>query len=512
MRPFISFIRSRAGLILLLTLIVHSLYSSLFVIFHQDNARDVALSAQYIEQGQYIVGYGPKVSVWNFKLSPFYYQLHTIVSLMTGNQPLAMKWLTTILESFTPVLLYVLLKEVVTKNKATVLALLYAVSPFLIAFATTSWNPDMIPFFSTLSLVGWLYYLRKNKSWGVVIAIVSVTITIHLHYQSVVLLLFPGFVFLWKLLRKELDIRPWLVGSLIALVITAPYFAAEIKNNWENTRQIVTYFTSEHTRYYDSVSKPAYILSFIPSFLERIIIEENARWRLGQVLFFTSMPIFGWYAVTKRKVHFWFFLYFMTVVIMLRVYKGIKLDYYMSTLFIFPFFLLAYLWRYSKYTIFIVALFFGLAVSNLLGKQPRNDLRDLEVKIDYLKQAVGDQNVRIFFHNDDEINTYAYLLLQNPDIHIVTEGTAVLEVCDGQERRGCQWHGYATCLEDRTHTYMSLLKASGSHVEVMTPGVDARFVLTTYQQEPVIPKYRPYEFEYDASHGNDTLLPAAFTW
>ena len=100
----------------LLIFISHLILAYFYNPFSQDTARDLVVVSQHFQQHQPIFIYGPKASVGNFYLPPAYYQIHYILSLLTGNHPYTMKWFTVLLESFTPIILYLILSLISMYN------------------------------------------------------------------------------------------------------------------------------------------------------------------------------------------------------------------------------------------------------------------------------------------------------------------------------------------------------------------------------------------------------------
>lgn len=70
--------------------------------FAQDQGRDLMIMQDFARYGVIFVDYGPKASVDDFYLPPFFYQIHYWVDLLSGSWPLAMKWVVTLIESFSP--------------------------------------------------------------------------------------------------------------------------------------------------------------------------------------------------------------------------------------------------------------------------------------------------------------------------------------------------------------------------------------------------------------------------
>ncbi|MCL4364297.1 glycosyltransferase family 39 protein, partial [Patescibacteria group bacterium] len=155
-----------------------------FISYHQDQVRDLFYVKQHFEQGKLIL-LGPKASVGNFFLPPFWYYLMSIAYVFSKS-PLAPAALTAILSSFGTVIIFVFVKDFFDEKMAFPAAILYAVSPLSIEYSRFAWNPNPIPFFVLLTFFFLYRFLfKKDKSsfyWGTV----SANLAFQLHYQGLV--------------------------------------------------------------------------------------------------------------------------------------------------------------------------------------------------------------------------------------------------------------------------------------------------------------------------------------
>lgn len=439
--------------------------------FSQDTARDLVLTANNIERKNFFPGYGPKASVGNFYLLPAYYQTHLVLSLLTDNHPFTMKFFVIVLESMTPILLYLILKELKFDKKITLgLAFLYTISPLVTIFASFAWNPNTLPFFSSLALLLMIRYLKYGEKIKLIFLPLLYCLAIHLHLQAVVLLLFFAIFNLYVLLKRRSDYKFLIIGYFIALLTILPYLMTELQNNWPNTQAIIHYFSAEHSQYFDRVSKPAFILTFIPAFIERVVSHQEFPYHyLGRLIFILPLIILPLgilktiiqrkkLLIVKEDLDLIVLLYFLSILMMLRIYKGDKIDYYMSTLFVLPSIFLAYIYRFNKIlTIFLIAVGIFTA-GNYYAKLERSDqYADRQLIVDFIEKEANLNPVQLLFYNYDDINTFSYLLEQN-DIDIDQESLLLVEFCP--KITNCS-SSAELCRDSRQLVYTSLLKESG---------------------------------------------------
>lgn len=478
-------------------------YAANVVNFTQDQARDVVLMDQFRQEKKLFVNYGPKASVGNFYLAPFYYQLHYFISFFTGNHPLTMHYVTTFVESFTPFVLLLILARFFDKKSSYVAATLFAFSPLVTIFATFAWNPNMIPFLSTLSLYLLLRYDAEKKWWQVVGGTLFIALAVHLHYQAVVLLPFLAFYFVF--VGRKLHLwRHLLLAIILASVTMLPYFLGELANNWQNTRQIVAFFTSEHSKYFDRVSKPEFVLTFIPQFFERIFFKESFGWMkviVGRLVFFAGFFLLFIKALKNKKLLL-VLIYFISILIMMRVYKGDKLDYYMSTLFIAPYFLMATLLHFKKFFIGLVLLIAWLAGGQYALVTPKNQLNELMAAINFINHNVDGSAANFVFHDDNYVNIFSYGLKRYSTLKHDPNSSNVVDVCYGLQR--CNWDGNLWCADDRGYTFMALFREAAKYKAGASFVTYDAFSLNIGEADPkVVPNYEISL--YDNAYGSDLL-------
>ena len=421
--------------IFVVSLIVRTWYASTHLVFENDMARDALVIQQALDSGNWLIGYGPKTSVGNFYTAPFYYHLHLLLSAVTNNHPLTMTIFVILVEALTPLVLFMVVRFFLSARSAAAVALLFAVGYLPVTFGTRAWNPTMIPFFSTLSLLGWLQYLGNRKQWGIVVGLVAAAIVFYLHFQAVVLFLFAASVFGYSLWHDRSSYPQWLLAGICILLTLFPYILVEYRDNWSNTLHIWSYYTTEHSEYYDRVSKPDYVLSFFPSFIERLTFgKENTGLLYGRLLFFggftsvlfwlraewvrLSRPkLAAFLRVKKVRVFVLICVYLLSIFIMLRAYKGDKLDYYLSVLFILPALLSALvLHLLPRIGLFFVGLSMLFSLNALVAVPQFNQLAEIEEIFSQLR-SFEQSGVQFLFADERIAHSFGYHINRDfPDI------------------------------------------------------------------------------------------------
>ncbi len=432
------------SLLLTISLIWRVSASATHTSFSQDAARDVWLTKQLALNNEWIVAYGPKTSIGNFNLPPLYNQMHLIFATITNHHPLTMKWVITVLESLTPVMLYLILKRIAKPELAILGSIIYLFSVQPSVFGTTAWNPNLIPLLATTTLYGAIKVLvDKSHSWILVIC-VTASWAMQLHFQAAVLLPFMISIFLisvWKR-RSWQTLGYWFGGGLLAFLFISPYLWAEINSNWYNSRQMLVFFTTEHSQYYDRISKPAYVVTFFPKFLERVTFGfELYKNVIGYLLYIFGFIYLGLTVIKKRSLpHVLVIFYLLSIMISLRIFKGDKHDYYLSLLFPMASILLVSAVssiKKSKIGVSVLLIIIFMIGVKQSFWQPTNDVHELQKSIEMLEQVSPSQNIRLLFHDADLINTLFYGLNEYSDLVVDQTSPVVVDVCLSKEI--CRW-------------------------------------------------------------------------
>lgn len=217
-----------------------------FIAYHQDQVRDLIYIKDHFDKGEMIL-LGPKASVGNFFLAPFWYYLMSATYLFS-HSPVAPASMVALLNAIAAPLIYFFCRRFFNEKIAVVSALLYAVSPFSIEYSRFAWNPNPIPFFTIISLYFlYLYLDNRNKIQKnfIYFAVIFANLTFQLHYQGFLLVIA---VFLFPLFKK--DWKRLIISSLIFMLMLSPFFFYEIKNNYPNLKEIFSFLgrtTSGHS-------------------------------------------------------------------------------------------------------------------------------------------------------------------------------------------------------------------------------------------------------------------------
>lgn len=410
----IRWLRNNAGTVCLIFLLGLGAYLRLYKIseymtFLGDEGRDMLVVKHMIVDHKFTL-LGPTASVGGFFLGPIYYYFMLPFVWAWRLDPTGAAVMVALAGIATIYLIYRVGRDFYDEWVGLVAASLYAVSPVVIAYSRSSWNPNLVPLFST-----WLMYLLwsfvvnkkyKNLFWiGVILGI-----GLQLHYLF--LFLFP-IVGVWFFMfgREKKLLTYYGLGIVGFLIGYGPFLAFEIRHGFPNTLSII--------RFIGQGQDTGFVLSTFISTISDVSIRLFGRllYRLPQPELWRNVPQsikllweigikFSLYAsigvliayighvmrfpsASKSKVIFsWYlssillFLWLFIPLVLFGLYKKGIYDYYFGIFFALPFILVGILFRIlgiSRIGAIVSLLLFGfIFYFNWLGRPyinpPNNQL------------------------------------------------------------------------------------------------------------------------------------------
>lgn len=318
-----------------------------YMTFLGDEGRDVLVVKHMIVDHDLTL-LGPTASVGGFYLGPIYYYFMVPFLWFWNLDPTGPAIMVALFGVATTYCMYIAGRDFFSKKAGLVAASLYAVSPLAIAMSRSSWNPNVVPFFSTLLIyLLWRSIAKKEYRQLFWIGVIG-GIGLQLHYLFLFLF---GVVFVWYLAtgrRREL-VRFYALGIAGVIVGFSPFLAFEFLKGFPNTQTIIRYLGSgEDTGF--SLLRAAGTVSEVtfrlfgrlifrlpqPEVWENLATLPKLLWLTGvRTAIFVSL---GALVVLRKNVAATLLLvWYIVVVILFGFYKGPIYDYYFGIFFALPF-------------------------------------------------------------------------------------------------------------------------------------------------------------------------------
>lgn len=357
--------------------------------FLGDEGRDVLVVYNILHGDLTLLG--PTASVGGFFLGPIYYYFMAPFLWLFNYSPLGPAVMVALFGVATVILIYKIGKEFFSTSVGLIASLFYAVAPLIIIHSRSSWNPNVVPFFSLLTLYTIYKALNRNTQRLFILGGFLLGITMQLHYLA----LFLGIIIsiyvvlsrrsLSKSLKDHISI---FIGFLVGW---SPFLAFEVRHGFPNIISLFNFVF--HSGYTGGNSDFFKIITDVSSRLfGRLVTNFPSP---EKIELYTKMDITVWYYFTlflgvasvllliikwhkAYKEHSLDFSKYNLLLIWLIVgvglfgfYKKPIYDYYFGFMFPLPFFIvgifLANLWKSRFGKIFSLLILLFILWLNYLG-------------------------------------------------------------------------------------------------------------------------------------------------
>lgn len=352
------------GLILFLASFLRLYRISDYMTFLGDEGRDV-LIVRHILEGKFTL-LGPTSSVGGFFLGPIYYYLMAPFLWLFKYNPAGPAVMVALFGIATVWFTYKIGSEFFNKKAGLIAALLCSVSPVVIAYSRSSWNPNLMPFFSLLTLYTLYKGVKDKKSYLFFLSGLFLGVTMQLHYLATFLMvIFYVYIFYSDLVIYKSLLRIKQLPKILAqyfytiigfLIGFSPFLAFEVRHGYPNIRSIFNFVF--HSK---DVTAGGNFFAIIGSVFFRLFGRLMVGFPFEQLpkdfsLNLQSLPIiilavfgvgvfvFEYFSILKKRdekvlklslIFTWFFL----GVIFFGLYKKPIYDYYFEFIFPLPFLL-----------------------------------------------------------------------------------------------------------------------------------------------------------------------------
>lgn len=346
-----------------------------YMTFLGDEGRDAIVMREMI-LGNHFPLIGPGTSIGNMYLGPLYYYLMAPALAVFSQSPAGPSIFVAVIGLMTIGLLWWIVRQWTGRTAALIVSALYAVSPTIITYSRSSWNPNVMPFFALLTIYSvWKVSALGYWRWAVIGAI-SFAFVLNSHYLG--LILAPVIALFFFFSKKSPSTPRYIAISVAAFIfLMSPLFFFDLRHDWLNTKAMTLFFTDRQT----TVNLKAYkaIPNLWPIWLDFNTSMLSAKDKtIGIVSAITVPVLLIMFAIKnsqrlRSKDFLLIFTWLGVGLVGLGLYKQHIYDHYMG--FIFPaiFILLAYCldnFLQNKITAKITFLVFAFLLFHNLSRTP----------------------------------------------------------------------------------------------------------------------------------------------
>ncbi len=404
-----------------------------YMTFLGDEGRDVIVVGRFLSEGDLML-VGPGTSIGNMYLGPLYYYMMAPALFLARYSPAGPAIQIALLGIVTIFFVWFVGREWFGKKAAFIAAFLYTIAPTVIIYSRSSWNPNIMPFFSLLCIYGlWKIWQKYEWKWLVITA-VSFAFTLQSHYLGLILIPILGIFWLLAFLksRKTKNTKPFMQYTLYAAILFAllmsPLVIFDARHGWRNFSSMNKFFTERQTtvsaRPWTGLPKVVPITQEINTRLLAGHDEEIGKW-LTVGIFAATFWLFAirWKEIKKKEKQALILVgtWLAFSVIGLSIYKQHIYDHYYGFFFPAPFLLVGVIAShlsdkyktFGKLTVVVVLgclVFANLKNSPLRYSPNRQMQRSEEVSERIIKEA-GDEkfNLAVIAERNYE-GAYQYFL------------------------------------------------------------------------------------------------------
>ena len=313
-----------------------------YMTFLGDEGRDVLVVMHMIVNHKFTL-LGPTASVGGFFLGPIYYYFMLPFLWAWHLNPVGPAIMVALFGIATVGLVFWVGKEMYGVWAGLIAASIYAMSPLVIAYSRSSWNPNLVPFFATL-LMYLLHKVIKVKKTSYLIMIgICLGIGLQLHYLFLFLFVV---VAVWLLVHaKNIRLADSIVYVFLGFIIGySPFLVFEIRHGFPNTMTVIRFVfsgtdTGTNPSYFATVDDVLFrsfgrLLYRLP---DGAVWSRLSPWQLYTWFIGTRLTIFMAIVYFLKKRTYLPVLWLIIVVLLFGFYRKGIYDYYFGIIFPLPF-------------------------------------------------------------------------------------------------------------------------------------------------------------------------------
>ncbi len=400
-----------------------------YMTFLGDEGRDVLVVKRIIVDHKWTL-LGPTASVGGFFLGPIYYYFMAPFLWLFRFDPVGPAVMVALFGIATVFLVYKVGKDFYDAKAGLIVAGLYALSPLVIAYSRSSWNPNLMPFFSLLVIYTLWLAVTKKKLVYLGLTGFFLGIAFQLHYLATFLA--PIIVIYLLLFAPKLkNLKYYLLGIGGFLLGWSPFLLFELRHRFPNFRTLYQFiFLGKDTGF--SVDNLLLVIKDIPLRLFSRLVTNN-QISLALLLLFFSLTILIYLLIKEKKKERLTFsllgLWFLLGIGLFVFYQKAIYDYYLGFIFPLPFLLtglsLSFLTKSKVGQGVTAILLIALIWLNLQGipfrYEPNRQLNQVKV----IAQSILDKTegrpfnfALITGNNSDHAYRYFFEIWGNPPVTI----------------------------------------------------------------------------------------------
>ncbi len=304
-----------------------------YATFLGDQGRD-AIVLKRIVTLEHFPAIGAPTSVGQVFLGPFYYYFIAPWLLLSAFNPVGPAVGVAFFSSLYVLINYFLVKDLFGRKTALISSALIAFSSIVIEFSRFSWNPNLLPLFTLLTVYFAIKSVLTHKRIFYLLTGAFVSLALQLHYLA----LFVGppiaFLYIWDLLSHKKLLKKNLISICLSFVsfifCSAPLIIFDLRHGFINSKSLLKLFmTTSPVASSNKLSDFFQTFSTLNQYIFRTPLESfllSALLVIFVILFFLQVKV-------NKKMSY-VSLFFLLGLLGLSLYSGPKYPHYYG--FVYP--------------------------------------------------------------------------------------------------------------------------------------------------------------------------------
>ncbi len=296
-----------------------------YVQFLADQGRD-AIILKRIVTLEHFPAIGPPTSLGQIYLGPFYYYFIAPWLLIFNFNPLGPAIGVLFFSTIFLIINYLIIKELIDKKTALFSTILISFSYILIEFSRFSWNPNLLPFFTLLTVYFFIKSLKTHQWHFYLLTGSFLSFVIQLHYLA--LFLIPSITSIYLFKFKINNLKKYLLAIFGFIFFSLPLLIFDLRHQFLNSKNFIKFFTETRTE------QTNYLNNFFESFkfLNQYLFNINFNFWLLLIILILLITSLIFIFNSRNNVKF-FILIFLTSLFFYSFYNGPKHSHYFGILF-----------------------------------------------------------------------------------------------------------------------------------------------------------------------------------
>jgi len=389
-----------------------------FTTFLGDQGRDAIILKRIITL-EHFPAIGAPTSIGQVYLGPFYYYFIAPWLLFFRYHPIGPVVGVAIFSSLYMLINYFIVKELVDKKTALVSTVFLSFSSVLIELSRFSWNPNLLPLFTLLTIYFFIKSVRSHRWYFFALTGAFLSFSIQLHYLALFILPTIGVIYGSYLIRNLKNIKKivfnFLLFTLNFSIFSSPLIIFDLRHQFLNSKNFIKLFQESGTGLgtkINSLFDSFYYLNFYS-----FHINLN-KFLVYLLLFFL---IIAYITLYKQKSQIkTFLLFFLLTIFFMSLYSGQKHPHYFGVLYPMYYVIVAYFLAFSQDfslgKILLILFVSGFVFLNFqkypyFYNSPNNQIDHAKKVANFLNRVITDKKFNFAVQPDgDPEDSYLYFL------------------------------------------------------------------------------------------------------